>query len=324
MFLSSIGSYFSQSCAPGSPIDSNLCKLCIGDPQNPEANTTCSLSDKEAYYGSEGAIRCLVEKGDVAFVMSAAIFENTDGKNPAPWAKDLKSTDFELLCLDGSRAPVSDYRKCKLFADYKQIMVSRPESVSDVVRISLNQQSLYGRTGFQKDIFQLFSSSHGKNLLFRDGTQCLVEFDRMLDRDIVDDFFGKPFHKIVFQDNKCLPKSVEPESQDRPGGQRAQAVPYGLRAWGNIVDPATFQDGSPAVQGQWVRSEAETAAVKRSSDSGKNMNDNTNTFPPLMGPMNRGLNLGEETFKGTKREDNHTKSPTRSRGPTRRRRLANC
>ncbi|XP_077147375.1 saxiphilin-like [Ranitomeya variabilis] len=203
-----IGSYFSQSCAPGSPIDSNLCKLCIGDPQNPEANTTCSLSDKEAYYGHEGAIRCLVEKGDVAFVMSAAIFENTDGKNPAPWAKDLKSTDFELLCLDGSRAPVSDYRKCKLFADYKQIMVSRPESVSDVVRISLNQQSLYGRTGSQKDIFQLFSSSHGKNLLFRDGTQCLVEFDRMLDRDIVDDFFGKPFHKIVFQDNKCLPKSA--------------------------------------------------------------------------------------------------------------------
>ncbi|CAJ0943606.1 unnamed protein product [Ranitomeya imitator] len=42
------------------------------------------------------------------------------------------------------------------------------------------------------------------------------------------------------------------------------------------------------------------------------------------GPMNRGLNLGEETFIGTKREDNHTKSPTRSRGPTRRRRLANC
>nr|UZF13196.1 saxiphilin [Phyllobates terribilis] len=203
-----IGSFFSQSCAPGSTIDSNLCKLCIGDPQNPEANTKCSLSDKEAYYGNEGAIRCLVEKGDVAFVPHTAVYENTDGKNPALWAKDLKSTDFELLCLDGSRAPVSDYKKCKLSGIVNQVTVTRPESVKDVVRIIHNQESLYGRTGFQKDIFQMFSSSYGENLLFSDRTQCLFEFDRMLDRDIMEDYLGKPFHKYVMRDNECLPKSA--------------------------------------------------------------------------------------------------------------------
>ncbi|KAM4041131.1 saxiphilin-like [Anomaloglossus baeobatrachus] len=203
-----IGSYFSQSCAPGSAIDSNLCQLCIGDPENPEANTKCSLSDKEAYYGNEGAIRCLVEKGDVAFVPHTAVYENTDGKNPALWAKDLKSTDFELLCPDGSRAPVNDYKKCRLSGIPPQNIVTRSEKLRDIVRITLNQQSLYGRNGFQKDIFQMFSSSHGQNLLFSDRTQCLVEFDRMHDRDVMDDVFGKPLYKALYKENNCLPKSA--------------------------------------------------------------------------------------------------------------------
>ncbi|XP_072266199.1 serotransferrin-B-like [Pyxicephalus adspersus] len=77
-----IGSYFSQSCAPGSDSNSNLCQLCIGDPQKPLANTKCSPSDAEAYYGYSGALRCLVEKGDVAFVKHTTIFENTEGKEP--------------------------------------------------------------------------------------------------------------------------------------------------------------------------------------------------------------------------------------------------
>ncbi|XP_040283641.1 uncharacterized protein LOC120997603 isoform X5 [Bufo bufo] len=202
-----LGSYFSQSCAPGSAIDSNLCKLCIGDPQNTKAQTQCSPSDKEAYYDSAGAIRCLVEKGDVAFLPHTAVFENTDGNNPALWAKDLKSTDFELLCPDGSRAPVTDYKNCKLLSISSPSVVTREESVSDVVRIVLSQQSLFGRKGFEKDMFQMFSSSNGKNLLFSDGTQCLLEFDRIIGRDIMEDYFGKPFHTAVHRDNQCLPTS---------------------------------------------------------------------------------------------------------------------
>ncbi|XP_056419511.1 saxiphilin-like [Hyla sarda] len=202
-----IGSYFSESCAPGSAIDSNLCKLCIGDPQNTKANTKCSPNNKEAYYDNEGAIRCLAEKGDVAFVPHTAVFENTDGKNPAPWAKDLKSTDFELLCLDGSRAPVSDYRKCDILGVPPRAVITRPETLSDVVRITISQQSLYGRKGFEKDIFQMFSSSNGQNLLFNDGTQCLIEFDRQIEKGILDDYFGKRYHSAVYKDSHCLPIS---------------------------------------------------------------------------------------------------------------------
>ncbi|XP_069831747.1 saxiphilin-like [Dendropsophus ebraccatus] len=203
-----IGSYFNESCAPGSPINSTLCKLCIGDPQNKNARTKCSANDKEAYYGNAGAVRCLVEKGDVAFVPHNAVFENTDGKNPALWAKNLKSTDFELLCLDGSRAPVTDYRKCQLAAIAPRTVITRPESLSDVVRTTVSQQSLFGRIGFEKDMFQMFSSSIGPNLLFSDATQCLIEFDRIIERDILDDLLGKPYHTAVYKDIQCLPPSA--------------------------------------------------------------------------------------------------------------------
>ncbi|XP_075057685.1 uncharacterized protein LOC142143610 isoform X2 [Mixophyes fleayi] len=197
-----IGSYFNQSCAPGSTLNSNLCKLCIGDPENPKANTKCSLSDKEAYYGNEGAFRCLVEKGDVAFVSHTVVFENTDGKNSAGWAKNLNSNDFDLLCRDGSRASVSEYKNCNLARMPPRAIVTREESVTDVVRIVNNQQSLYGRKGFEKDIFQMFTSQQGQNLLFRDDTQCLIEFDRLLE-DIVLDYFGPNYPRP----NQCTSKS---------------------------------------------------------------------------------------------------------------------
>ncbi|KAM5165100.1 saxiphilin-like [Mantella aurantiaca] len=198
-----IDSFFSESCAPGSDTTSNFCKLCIGDPSNPMANTKCSLSDKEAYHGNEGAIRCLVEKGDVAFVHHTAVFENTDGKNPAEWSANLKSEDFEILCLDGSRAPVSNYMTCRLSGIPPRAIVTREESVSDVVRILINQQSLFGRNGFEKDMFQMFSSNKGQNLLFNDGTQCLIEFDRQ-PRGIMEDYFGKPYYNAVYNTSKCV------------------------------------------------------------------------------------------------------------------------
>ncbi|XP_068136532.1 saxiphilin-like isoform X2 [Hyperolius riggenbachi] len=198
-----IGTFFSESCAPGSDPKSKLCSLCVGDPSNPTADTRCSLSDKEAYHGNAGAIRCLVEKGDVAFVPHTAIFENTDGKNSADWAKDLKSSDFELLCPDGSRAPVSNYKDCKIAGLWSGTIVTREESVTDVVRIMLNQHSLFGKKGFEKDMFQLFSSTKGQHLLFRDDTECFYEFDRQ-PKNIMEDLFGKPYRTVVLSPNTCF------------------------------------------------------------------------------------------------------------------------
>ncbi|XP_069831746.1 serotransferrin-B-like isoform X2 [Dendropsophus ebraccatus] len=195
-----IGSYFSKSCAPGSDITSTFCQLCIGDPQKTLTESKCSPSDAEAYYGYSGAFRCLVEKGDVAFVKHTTVLENTDGKNPAEWSKTLKSSDYELLCLDGSRAPVSDYKTCNLAEVPAHAVITRPEKRNSVVRVLSKQQSLFGRNGIQAQEFQLFGSKEGKDLLFKDSTQCLLEIDQ---RVTMEDFLGKTYYSAVSSLNKC-------------------------------------------------------------------------------------------------------------------------
>ncbi|CAI9618396.1 unnamed protein product, partial [Staurois parvus] len=199
-----IGSYFSQSCAPGSDINSNLCQLCIGDPKKPLLNTRCSPSDAEIYYGYSGALRCLQEKGDVAFVKHTTVFENTEGRNPADWAKKLKPNDFELLCPNGSRASVTDYKNCHLAEVPAHAVVSRPNKRSSVLRIVREQQAQFGRNGSQRQNFQLFGSKEGKDLLFKDSTQCLLEVDQ---KTTIEDFLGNSYYSAVSMLNKCSPTS---------------------------------------------------------------------------------------------------------------------
>ncbi|XP_075426379.1 serotransferrin [Ascaphus truei] len=199
-----IGAFFSQSCAPGADVNSNLCELCIGDARKTLGNTKCSASDKEAYYGYSGAFRCLVEAGDVAFVKHTTVFENTDGKNPAPWAKGLKSGDFELLCPDGTRAPVGDYKTCNLAQVPAHAIVCRSEKRNDVVKIVANQQSLFGRQGFEMDMFNLFKSENGKDLLFKDSTQCLLEVTK---GTTMQKLLGNEYYSAVSSLNQCTKKS---------------------------------------------------------------------------------------------------------------------
>lgn len=37
-----------------------------------------------------------------------------DGKNTNEWAKNLKSSDYELLCPKGGRAALDQYENCNL------------------------------------------------------------------------------------------------------------------------------------------------------------------------------------------------------------------
>nr|XP_018896656.1 PREDICTED: melanotransferrin [Bemisia tabaci] len=104
--------FFGPSCAVNSLIDkynpigdnsNKLCDICIGR----IPGERCTAADP--YAGFEGAFKCLVEAGEVAFLKHTTITEMTAtnlnflGVNP---------DEFELLCLDGSRAPVSEYRNC--------------------------------------------------------------------------------------------------------------------------------------------------------------------------------------------------------------------
>ncbi|KAM4694830.1 serotransferrin [Discoglossus pictus] len=200
-----MGKFFSQSCAPGADVKSNLCALCVGDNNKlTESKYKCASNDKEGYNAYSGALRCLVEAGDVCFVKHTTVFQNTNGNNPAAWAKGLKESDFQLLCLDGTRAPVDQYKKCNLAEVPAHAVITRPDKRDAVFNVIANQQENFGRKGFQKDMFQMFVSSEGSDLLFKDSTQCLLGVEK---GTTMEAFLGVDYDSAVTHLIKCTGKS---------------------------------------------------------------------------------------------------------------------
>ncbi|XP_069329604.1 lactotransferrin isoform X1 [Eulemur rufifrons] len=165
--------FFSESCAPGSAPGSSLCALCVG---NDRGEDKCVPNSNERYYGYTGAFRCLAENaGDVAFLKDVTILQNTDGKNTEAWAKDLKLEDFELLCLDGTRKPVTEAQSCHLAVAPNHAVVSRKDKVERLQEVLFEQQAQFGKGGSGcPGEFCLFKSET-KNLLFNDNTECLAK-----------------------------------------------------------------------------------------------------------------------------------------------------
>lgn len=182
----SAAEHFDKSCAPGilSSVSStqnisswtirNMCELCHGTGRN-----YCARDASEPFFGDTGSFRCLVEGGgEVAFCKHTAIFENTGGSNRETWARNLIKSDFELLCRDGSRAPVNDYKSCNLGLVPPNAMVTRADTpmqlIDAYVNLFMYGQQYYGSKYSEEYTFKMFSSINGKDLIFQDATQQLV------------------------------------------------------------------------------------------------------------------------------------------------------
>ncbi|XP_078012958.1 serotransferrin isoform X1 [Phascolarctos cinereus] len=201
--------YFSESCAPGADVNSSLCALCVGSPEAGGLNK-CAANSKEKYYGYTGAFRCLAEnKGDVAFVKHSTVLENTDGQNQESWAHNLKSEDFELLCLDGKRKPVTEAKDCHLAQAPNHAVVSRPDKAAFVRHILLNQQDLFGTNGTEWYMFQMFQSKN-KDLLFTDNAECLSDVP---DKRTYEKYLGPEHIKVIESLRKCSDVSDDPREK---------------------------------------------------------------------------------------------------------------
>jgi len=167
--------FFKESCAPGAPPESSLCKLCKGSggEGNVSQKYKCKPNSNEIYYGYKGAFRCLVEVGDVAFIKHTIISEVTEGENKPDWAAGLSPSDFVLLSLQGERCRHDEYDRCNLAVVSNHAVVSRPERAETVKMVLLEQQKMFGRHGNRTDDFQMFQSE-AKDSLFKDGTECLA------------------------------------------------------------------------------------------------------------------------------------------------------
>lgn len=182
----SAAEFFDKSCAPGilSSVSNtqnisswtirNMCELCHGS-----GKSYCARDASEPFYGDTGSFRCLVEGGgDVAFCKHTAIFENTGGSNRETWARNLIKSDFELLCRDGSRAPVNEYKTCNLGTIPPNAILTRGDTpfrlIDAYVNLFMYGQQYYGSKYSEEYTFKLFSSTNGKDLIFQDATQQLV------------------------------------------------------------------------------------------------------------------------------------------------------
>ncbi|XP_071607746.1 ovotransferrin-like [Heliangelus exortis] len=194
--------YFSESCAPGSPPNSRLCKLCKGSGGVPPEK--CVASSHEKYYGYTGAFRCLVEEGDVAFIKHSIVEENTNGKNEEEWAKNLKMDEFELLCTDGRRANIMEYRTCNLARVPTHAVVTRSEKAKKVQEVMERQEKLFGTKGIDADRFKMFESST-KDLLFKDMTKCLV---KLREGTTYKEFLGDQYYASVASLSTCNPSDL--------------------------------------------------------------------------------------------------------------------
>ncbi|XP_038671910.1 melanotransferrin-like [Scyliorhinus canicula] len=170
-----VSEFFTQSCIPGAQqinFPSSLCQLCVGDEKG---DNKCADNANERYFGDDGAFRCLAEqKGDIAFVKHSTVPENTDGKNPMAWAKILNSSDYQLLCRDGSRADVTDWKACHLARVPAHAVVVRSDTDGTSVFNALDAaQKKFGITSTD---FMMFDSDSydGKDLLFKDSTKEFV------------------------------------------------------------------------------------------------------------------------------------------------------
>ncbi|XP_016079806.1 PREDICTED: serotransferrin-like [Miniopterus natalensis] len=163
--------FFAGSCVPCADRTAfpNLCQLCAG-----KGADKCACSNHEPYFGYSGAFKCLMDgAGDVAFVKHLTVMENL--------AQQSDRNQYELLCRDNTRKPVDKYDECHLASVPSHAVVARSVGgKEDLIWELLNQaQEHYGRDK-SKD-FQLFSSPHGKDLLFKDSAQGFLKVPPKMD-----------------------------------------------------------------------------------------------------------------------------------------------
>jgi hypothetical protein len=117
--------------------------------------------------------------GEIAFMKHMTILENSAGRNPSYWSRNVIPDDFELLCRDGTRATYNEYRKCNLGRVAANALVThanRPkEHVEAYINLFMLAEQFYGSKYSEAYTFKMFLSDVSyPDLIFSDATSQLV------------------------------------------------------------------------------------------------------------------------------------------------------
>ena len=114
--------------------------------------------------------------GHVAFVKHTTVLENCDGKRKEWWARNQLTSDYELLCRDGTRAPARNYKDCYLGKVNSNAIVTNPRigevKLNAFINLFKYAQQYYGQKVHDEFTFSMFYSQPPyADLIFQDATQ---------------------------------------------------------------------------------------------------------------------------------------------------------
>jgi len=191
---------FGSMCAPDAlnrqfnPTGDNpstVCDLCQGT----NGNTFCTNQDP--YAGNIGALMCLYNSGDVAFVRHTALIE-LQQRDP-----NFPIDQFQLLCTNGQRVAWQQFQQCNWgVAPASAIVVShrRPKQLRDIYRKVLIDSARFFSS--QNGYFQLFNSQRyqSNDLLFSDAA---IDFNLLDDRTSYTNYLGSEYLAMLSRLYEC-------------------------------------------------------------------------------------------------------------------------
>ncbi|XP_077150339.1 serotransferrin-1-like [Ranitomeya variabilis] len=186
--------FFWKGCMPGG--EHGLCKVCVGWEEGGRVYGRCAANHDERYYGNMGALRCLVgdpggrSYGDVAFLEHQSLLDNIEHLRSSGWAHDLALSGLELLCPNGEKVPLTEFKHCNLGVIPPSIVMTRPVITAKIYEFLMKSQENLGPS--KDSMFHLFRSvqKYGEgDLLFKDSTACLLPTGHYGLLDILGDSF---------------------------------------------------------------------------------------------------------------------------------------